>query len=530
MIRRMREMFLLLPIYCLLSVGFSSCGNSAREQKEEPQTLTAPIPESPADTLELSGAELAQNYCSGCHLFPQPGLLDRKTWENYIIHRMGHYYGIYETPATRSGIIEGGRAGQFVERANLFPLKPTIDTLLFEKIRSYYLKEAPEELPMPAKKPISVGLRHFTVKKPSYRANSPMTSLVKIAAPNKVYVSDVGRSSLSVMDRNFSISRNAPAREGASWVYEAGGESMALVMGTFNPTDMNIGYLMTLPQGRGGDARILVQDLQRPVHFDVGDADGDGQLEIIICEYGKHTGSLSLWKKDQAGVYRRKVLRAQPGATKAYMVDWSGNGRKDIVALFGQGDEGIFVYHNQGNGNFVEERVVGFPPSYGSSYFELVDMNGDGHLDILYTAGDNADYDPILKGYHGIRIFENDGTNHFTETFFYPLNGAYKAMAADFDGDGDLDIAAISFFPDYENQPEESFVYLENDGKGTYTASTFADAAQGRWIAMDVGDIDGDGDLDVILGSMVFGTDFTEYFDRWAKNGVPYLVLENTTR
>jgi hypothetical protein len=529
--RYLRKILLKLSLGFLFFAGLGSCGKTERQSFSEPEEpAAAPAISAVPDQSELSGADLAKRYCAGCHSLPQPDLLDRKTWETYILNRMGHYYGIYETTDTRAGIIEGGRAGQFVERANLFPLRPTLDTLLYNKIRSYYLEEAPEALPRSPKRDISVGLRQFKVRQPSYRANSPMTSLVKIAASNKVYVSDVGRSSLSVMDKNFSITRNAPAREGVSWIYEQGTLSMALVMGTFNPTDMNIGYLMTLPQVRGGDAKIVVQDLQRPVHFDVGDLDGDGQLELVICEYGKHTGSLSLWKKDQGGIYRKQVLRAQPGATKAYMVDLSGNGRKDIVALFGQGDEGIFLYHNQGNGNFVEEKLLAFPPSYGSSYFELVDMNADGYLDILYTAGDNADYDPILKGYHGIRIFENDGTNHFSETFFYPLNGAYKAVAADFDSDGDLDIAAISFFPDYKNHPEESFVYLENKGQGNYIGSTFTDPAQGRWIAMDVGDVDGDGDLDIILGSMVFGTDFSDYFDRWAKNGVPYLILENLAK
>jgi hypothetical protein len=507
-----------------------SCTSGTKEREETTAVRTAFDEEIQISESDLSGGQLARSYCIGCHLFPTPDLLDKKTWGTYLLNRMGHYYGIYESENTRAGLIEGGRAGQFVERANLFPRSATLDTAIFNKIRAYYMEEAPEILTKPEKKEIKIGLKNFKVVTPPYRANNPMTSLVKIAGANKIYVSDVGTSSLSILDRQFKVIRNAPTREGVSWIYEDQRVSMALVMGTFNPTDMNIGYLMTLPQNRGGDARILVSDLQRPVHMDVGDVDGDGKTDVVICEYGKHTGSLSWWKQDNSGTYRRNVLRNKPGATKAYIRDLNNNGKMDIIALFGQGEEGIFIYHNQGNGTFIEEKVLAFPPSYGSSYFELVDFNGNGVFDIIYTAGDNADYDPILKNYHGIRIFSNDGTNHFSETFFYQLNGAYKAIPFDFDGDGDLDIAAISFFPDYVHSPGESFVYLENKGEMSFEASTFSESADGRWIAMDIGDVDGDGDMDLILGSMIFGTDHTKYFDTWAKNGIPYLILENKTR
>jgi len=42
-----------------------------------------------------------------------------------------------------------------------------------------------------------------------------------------------------------------------------------------------------------------------------------------------------------------------------------------------------------------------------------------------------------------------------------------------------------------------------------------------------VGDMDGDGDLDILLGSMVFGTDYSDYFDKWVDGSLPFLWLEN---
>ena len=76
-------------------------------------------------------------------------------------------------------------------------------------------------------------------------------------------------------------------------------------------------------------------------------------------------------------------------------------------------------------------------------------------------------------------------------------------MARDFDGDGDLDIASVSFFPDYNSSPRESFVMLENKGGMKFEPSTFAQCIAGRWLTMDADDIDGDGDIDIALASMI---------------------------
>lgn len=197
------------------------------------------------------------------------------------------------------------------------------------------------------------------------------------------------------------------------------------------------------------------------------------------------------------------------------------------MVLFAQGTETIKVFYNKGKGKFEEKNLVQFPPVYGLSYFELADFDKDGFPDLLVSNGDNADYTPVLKPYHGIRIFLNDGKNKFDESYFYPMPGASKVLARDFDQDGDLDIAAISFFPDFKSAPEKGFIYLQQENNLTFTARTFAQSQLGHWLTMEAGDYDQDGDEDIILGSFTYTPAPPALQEKWRKEGASLVVLRN---
>ena len=130
-----------------------------------------------------------------------------------------------------------------------------------------------------------------------------------------------------------------------------------------------------------------------------------------------------------------------------------------------------------------------------------------------------------------MRIYLNNGDNTYSEAFFYPMYGATRVLSRDFDQDGDVDFALISTFPNYQEFPEQSFIYLENKDADDFefTANILEDPSLARWFLMDASDIDNDGDEDIVLSSLTLG--FTPVpkvlTDRWKNNNVDIMLLEN---
>lgn len=515
---------------------FGSCSNHPGEK---------PAVDTDKAVTSLSAEQLSRKWCTGCHVFPSPELLDKNNWDQRVLPQMGYRLGIYKS-ITRDSLIEKGIASSIINKAGVFPANQLVSNEEWEMIRQFFLDRAPDSLPMTEWPKVKKRLTTFKVIQPKAKQERPFTTAIEYDQRSRLYFlanSQTESSKIKIYDSNteslvelgmpLPISQMA-IRSDTLWV---------LMMGHLVPSDEPAGALVKAFKGpdgtsyKGGGFSLILNRLQRPVHVTYSDLDQNGQEDILVCEFGNHTGGLSLYLKEGNQKYSKKLINPNPGAIRAKVVDINNDSHPDIVALMAQGDEGIDIYYNQGSANFERERVLRFPPSYGSMSFSLVDFNHDGYLDILYVNGDNGDYSQILKPYHGIRVYLNDGTNHFNESFFFHQNGAYKAIAGDFDQDGDLDIASISFFPDFLGNPEEGFIYLENESikasELRFTPSTFAGSGKARWITMNTADIDHDGDDDLLLGSftgMEIIQDSTRaILDELIKSSPPFLILENTT-
>ncbi len=459
---------------------------------------------------------LATNICSVCHLFPEPELLDRFTWTNHVKSRMRLTMGV---AALENNPSPDARA--LMEQWNVI-------------WNDYYAVAAPEKTPPQESRPrIVPDLASFVVEDPKYEVTNGYATMIQIdSVTRQIYVGNALKKSLDVLDAQGRLLASSPVNTTVTHLLKRPDGWLGTQIGIVPPNDLPHG-LVTLfdrNENRFEKRCDVITGLLRPVHTAAANLFDDGDEELVVSSFGNTAGRLAWYRRSGPCEYPENTIVDRPGAVSSRILDADRDGKLDVIALMGQGKEGVFLFRNLGNGTFAEKALIEQPPVWGFAYFELADFNRDGHPDILAANGDRGDFECPPRKYHGVRIHLNDGRWNFKEAFFYPLNGAYKSTAADFDGDGDLDIAAISFFPDYDKSPEESFVYLENQGRLKFTAHTFPDCQRGRWLTMDAGDLDGDGDVDVVLGG-VYKTPFRApetLLQRWQKEGPSLLILRNT--
>ena len=503
----------------LVILTLAGCGQIG-ERKQPPPSLY----QLSQSDLNLSGEQLANGYCAACHVKPEPEILDKKTWEK-LLPDMRKRMGLYlpEDFGTALPEDEGVPEGiysktQMISREN------------WEKLLAYYLENAPENpLPQEEKVVPTLGIPGFEVQVPSFEFIRPsLTTLLKIhPETGNLWLGHRFRALFELNpNEGFRQMDSIPTDVApAELVWNGKNAFQLLTMGLMDPANDSLGVLSSF-QKNGGKwtSEPILSKMMRPVHVEIADWNGDGAEDYAVCQFGNHLGKFSLFLSGAQG-FTEIDLKKDPGARRSLAVDFDQDGDLDILVQMTQAKEAILLFENQGEGKFREEVLLEFQPAFGSSDFRFEDMDGDGLKDLILVNGDNADQSQILKFFHGVRIFKNQGNGKFEEDWFYPMYGASGLEIGDFDQDGDQDLVVISFFPDQAQKPRQDLIYFQNTSSG-YKPFALAQNHDFHWLTLAKGDLDLDGDLDLVVG----GFEFNQLYQAPKENWKPILILKNLVK
>jgi hypothetical protein len=276
-------------------------------------------------------------------------------------------------------------------------------------------------------------------------------------------------------------------------------------LGVLFPDNRRIGSVVVL-ENNGRQmftTHVIAHDIARVADVRSGDLDGDGDLDLAVAGFGYDNGE-TLWLENRGGWdFVPHVIQQLSGVINAVIVDINGDKRPDIVTLVSQEWEEVWAFVNQGGGQFSPKMLWGSTNSdYGSSWLTIADLDKDGDPDIVFSNGDAFDYAPAnSRPWHGVQWLENRGDLTFEFHRIGDLSGASSPQVADLDGDGDLDVIVVSAYNRWDDPSAQSLIWLENSGRQQFTAHRIATSPT-HLITLAVGDLDGNGTPDLVTGGM----------------------------
>jgi len=229
---------------------------------------------------------------------------------------------------------------------------------------------------------------------------------------------------------------------------------------------------------------------QWPESVVVADFNGDGRPDIAVANF-LLSNSVSVLLQNSNGTFQAAVdYSVGRGPVSLQVGDFNDDGKLDLV-LINQDDNTLAVLLGNGDGTFQPEILTTFTQTLSSTALAVGDFNGDGKTDVAVTV-------PLAQvGTFGVAVLLGNGNGTFQTPVTYAVNGTPVALAAaDINKDGKLDIVAGG----------NGISALLGNGNGTFQAAM--NSATSLVLGPSpllIADFNGDGNLDIASATTASG-------------------------
>lgn len=481
--KRLVFLFMVAGALSILAIGNESCKSLGKNQN---------VP------------KVVSQNCGGCHLVPEAESLTAELWETTVLPRMSEFFVWDERssyPYANKGMVNPNRVTGMTDEN-------------WAKILSYYVSNG---LTSPIiREEMDLPLQESFVEE-TFQITSSPALVTAISIGDEMHVA-FNKYLLTISD-SLTVTSQLNTEKDITHIYESSGDSIFIV--NSGPIDPHEGAFGEIGLYNRDDNTIasLIKGLRRPVQM-LKDHD-----DIYVGQFGFYSGAFTKHNLEISDSV--ESIHNLPGTYRIKKMRLSKNGEPSLVISLSQGQEGVFAVEKDGK-SYILKALLRFVPENGLSDLDIQDVNGDGLDDLLVAHGDNADYSPMPKAYHGVDVYLNKGNYKFEKAYHFPLYGATQARFIDVNGDQLTDIITSAYFGVHNSERIVVLLQEESENEMMFKPHRFNLSNSGRWMVLETGDIDNDGDEDVLIGSYMGGPMRNEEIDQ--DRAADILVLRNLNK
>jgi len=226
-----------------------------------------------------------------------------------------------------------------------------------------------------------------------------------------------------------------------------------------------------------------------PAGLVAGDFNGDGKQDLAVVSLE----GVGILLGNGDGTFQPLVNIRDAFGNAIAVADFNGDGKLDLVVGYTQSDTLDLLL---GNGNGTFQPIVSVPAASNTVALAVTDLNGDGNADLVVATGTDGEIVTIL----------GNGNGTFGSPSVFSVPGATALATGDFNGDGNMDVACGVLV-----NGAGALVLLLGQGNGQLEspAAVVSEGSPTGVVAVAAADFNGDGHLDLVGIHTVLGGDDT---------------------